>query len=176
MKKHLLKYLIALNFLILAMPFFQTCSDNDIIFEKAQENVLKGNTKTLSIEAREQMITASKENGTLNGYQLFYNAAETLQFECFNDLLPIPSILIPVLNLALFIVSFRKNQKIISYLSLINLTCTILEFIALSSSSDDIYQIKYGMYLLLTNSVVILYISVKTFSTVHYQRNPIPVY
>ena len=162
MKKHFLKYLIAFNFVILAMPFFQLCSNKSIIEDQAVQNLhnIKMHSKACQTEKeRADEIVKQQQELTSNGYQLFYNVISKSSFQ-FEDLSGIPFILCPLLTLALFIFSFTKKQKSIILLSLLMFLGSISELIIFLLIFDDVLQVKYGAYLLVLNSGVIAFFSV----------------
>jgi hypothetical protein len=178
MKNHLLKYLIALNFLILAMPFFQTCSNDSIISDQIEKNLYNKEMRSssqITIKDRADAIEKSQQESTSNGYLLFYNAITkfNLTLDGFFD---IPFLIVPILNLLLFIFSFTKKQKLIMLLNALQFLGTISGLIILVLISDDILQVKYGMYLLVINSILIFYTSIKIVSIARSQRSPTQAY
>ena len=133
MKKHILKYLIALNFLILAMPFFQTCSNDSIVIEEAEKNLhnKKMHTPSQTTEKdRADAIEKSQQESTINGYQLFYDSISKFNFSS-EDISTISFLVAPLLNLILFLFCFAKKQKLIMVFSVLQLLSTISGLIIL---------------------------------------------
>jgi ABC-type maltose transport system permease subunit len=185
MKKHLLKYLIALNFLILAMPFFQTCSNDSIVLEQAEKNLHNKKMHSPSQQTQNERadeITKRQQELTSNGYQLFYNSNTKFSFE-IEDFYGVPFLLVPLFTFALFLFSFTKRQKLIVLLSILQFLGSISELITLFHACDDIHQVKYGMYLFVINSGVIAFFraytncgKIKIVSIARSQRNPTQAY
>ena len=160
------------------MPFFQTCSNDSIVSEEIEKNLYNKempSSSQITMKDRADAIEKSQQEYTITGYQLFYNAIAKFNLTP-DDFFNIPFLLVPVLNLLLFIFSFTKKQKLNILLSTLLLLGVSLGLITLLYLSDDILQVKYGMYLLAIDSTLIFYLSLKTFSIARSQRNPTQVY
>ena len=160
------------------MPFFQTCSNDWIVSEQIEKNLYNKEMRSssqITIKDRADAIEKSQQEYTITGYQILYNFVSKFNFTS-EDFSSIPFLIIPILNLLLFIFSFTKKQKLNILLSALLLLGVSLGLITLLYLSDDILQVKYGMYLLAIDSTLIFYLSLKTFSIARSQRNPTQVY
>lgn len=172
----MLKKLSIISFLILFLPFFQTCSDKNISENKILKNSplwedvkkkskteLNGKEYNLTFEEltlkKQKAITdfvKLKKELTLNGYQigkLFIEDIKTPQW----TLMPFSiSILI---NLFLIIYSFKEKPKTTLILGILNIILLIIPLIMLYFGKifEDIEQLKIGYYLLLFNLTIIIF-------------------
>ena len=172
----MLKKLSIISFLILFLPFFQTCSDKNISENKILKNSplweeVKKNSKT-ELNGKEYNLTFEeltlkkqkaitdfvilKKELTLNGYQigkLFIEDITTPQW----PLMPFSfSILI---NLFLIIYSFKEKPKTTLILGILNIFLLIIPLIMLYFGKifEDIEQLKIGYYLLIYNLTIIIF-------------------
>ena len=185
----MLKKLTIFSLFILFLPFFQTCSDNNIsenimlknspLSEKVINNSkAESNRKEYNFTFEELTLKKKKaitdfvklkKELTINGYgigKVFFEDIETPQLA----LLPF-SISI-LLNLLLVFYSFKEKTKIILIVALINflmlfISLTLLYF---GKILEDIEQIKVGYYLLVFNTIIIIlesYFQLKRKNGVH---------
>jgi hypothetical protein len=172
----MLKKLSIISFLILFLPFFQTCSDKNISENKILKNSplweeVKKNSKTdhneeeynLTFEEltlkKQRAITdfvKLKKELTLNGYELakiFIDDIKTPQ------LAVLPYLISFFINLFLMIYSFKDKPKITLILGILNIILLIIPLILLYLAKifEDIEQLKIGYYLLMFNMIIIIF-------------------
>ncbi|OCB78446.1 hypothetical protein [Flavobacterium crassostreae] len=172
----MLKKLSIISFLILFLPFFQTCSDKNISENKILKNSplweevkkdskteLNGKEYNLTFEEltlkKQKAITdfvKLKKELTLNGYQigrLFIEDIETPQW----PLMPFSmSILV---NIFLVIYSFKEQPKMTFILGILNIFLLLIPLIMLYFGKifEEIEQLKSGYYLLTFNLIIIIF-------------------
>jgi hypothetical protein len=132
------------------LPFLQTCSDKQL-----------KNSITHSIAKKD------REKCTLNAYQMAsmpinnkFKIEDLKDSETYAFIIYIPIILI---SLLIIILSFKEKFHAISILSTSNI-CLIFISIGIFifiKTIEDIHQIKYGLYLFLVNSGLIIYLCQK---------------
>ena len=176
------KIFTILTFLILFLPMWQMCrtvkaeaeeiEEFDYLHEKTEEVVedvtIEKNIKT-SIE--ETKLPKS----SLSGYDLIYASVlspahliETImknEFE-FDDLTMFGACFsffsYTLISIILVIFAFiKKKKRHFFWFSTINLCVIITSYFLFLYISNDIYQIKYGFYLLIINSLLIFYSNFK---------------
>ena len=168
------KYLSILTFLILFLPMWQACEKKiavpvdalnaEILIEKAKQQ----NTGFLSIFDSENSVSGYELTWfpvkILKG--LYTEGAKELNFkaEIINILNWILCLFFSytLISLALVILAFiKKKEKLFFRLSAINLCVIIISYFSFLYISSDIFQIKYGFYLLIMNSALIFYSNFK---------------
>lgn len=172
----MLKKLTIISIFILFLPFFQTCSDNNI----SENTLLKNSPLTEEVKSKSKTelngknynlnfeeLTQKKKKAindfvklkkelTLNGYQigkLFIEDIETPQWSL------LPFVISILLNLFLILYSFKGKPKATLILSIVNLILLILTLIMLYFGKifEDIEQLKIGYYLLMFNFIIITF-------------------
>lgn len=175
-----LKSLIAFSFLIFAMPFLQTCSDKAILkhlciqaeeantlFETKVNKIGKIETTKTSTSSKKRkeecqncLDNARKEN-TFNLYQLGlgnYNEFELSDLADKTFYIFLSFTITIFLTLSMLILSFKRKFKQIIIICLINIILLISATFSLSMIGviENLNQIKYGYYLFLINSTLII--------------------
>ncbi len=175
-----LKGLICISLLLFLLPFLQTCSDkrlknspdykvrfNSYIIntEKTREEVVLDTTKIKETEkekkAKEIWLEKAQKDNTVNAYFLGFAGYSNFKIKDLNDkqfyVLSIFTIII-ILTIVMLVLSFRKKVKQIIILSSINLILLAIATISLCLIEvvEDFKQIKYGYYLFIVNSIVII--------------------
>lgn len=175
-----IKSLLIISLLIFMLPFFQTCSDQTI-----RENICFSRTVALPIDdsliaqkeidneasKEEKMQIASNEEKeclrekrkhyTFNAYYLGFNHLLSFENKHFLDgtfyMFSIYTIIIVVTFFMLAFV-FKTNIKCVYSLSILNLILAIIWLCALPLFDliDEFSQIKYGYYLFVLNSVLVV--------------------
>lgn len=175
-----LRTLILLSFLLFCLPFLRTCSNSSI--EKLnpvisdvlpQNNVSKASNEKLlqkSLEDRKENIKESKEKFTYSFYGLldlgFVNKDTKLDSSVFSDqsfyaLLNLLLIFISTIFMLFF--SFFKRVRLIKILGILNILFLIISMILFYTSKilEDFNQLKVGFYLVLFNTVLIIFSAFK---------------
>ncbi|WP_404985671.1 hypothetical protein ACI513_00365 [Chryseobacterium sp. M5] len=175
-----LRTLILLSFLLFCLPFLRTCSNSSI--EKLnpvisdvlpQNNVSKASNEKLlqkTLDDRKENIEESKEKSTYSFYGLldlgFVNKDTKLDSSVFSDqsfyaLLSLLLILISTICMLVF--SFFKRVRLIKILGILNILFLITSMILFYSSDilEDFNQLKVGFYLVLFNTVLIIFSAFK---------------
>ena len=175
-----LRTLILLSFLLFCLPFLRTCSNSSI--EKLnpvisdvlpQNNVSKASNEKLlqkTLDERKENIEESKEKFTYSFYGLldlgFVNKDTKLDSSVFSDqsfyaLLNLLLIFISTIFMLIF--SFFKRIQIIKILGVLNILFLITSMILFYSSDilEDLEQVKIGSYLVLINTVLIIFSAFK---------------
>ncbi|WP_210150337.1 hypothetical protein [Chryseobacterium scophthalmum] len=175
-----LRTLILLSFLLFCLPFLRTCSNSSI--EKLnpvisdvlpQNNISKANNEKLlqkSLDERKENIEESKEKFTYSFYGLldlgFVNKDTKLDSSVFSDqsfytLLSLLLILISTIFMLFF--SFFKRVRLIKILGILNILFLITSMILFYNSDilEDFNQLKVGFYLVLFNTVLIIFSAFK---------------
>lgn len=189
--KHILKYLTIAGVLILFLPFFRMCVDSkpaqkvtesiDTIVQVDTVNISSNatvNENTREIEQKKINIPILKTlnpiksifdvQGATSGFQLGitlpliiidsvkeHNKINEIDKAFFSFLF---FFLILINSFLLILFSFLKKINILWILASINIVLLIISYILLVT---DIDQIKYGSYLFLINSLLIIYFSIK---------------
>ena len=147
----LIRFLAGLTFLIFLCPFFQMCSD---------ESRFKKSVKYYSRER-------TKDETTENAYQL--SLFDTLGQERFYfDWVLVPFTLIILGAVVILVFSLRNHFFALRFICYLNLGLTLL-FLSLMFFGlllEDFTQIKYGYYLFVLNTIVIIILSKKITSTI----------
>jgi hypothetical protein len=186
-----LKSLLSISFLIFALPFLQTCSDDalksslkravptqeledsKIVYNKeTNSNATKRDSIVLNKSEKEKVIQTenndaeiwlkeAKRENTFNLYSLAYKAFADFDFKDFTDKSFYIFLIFPVLillTITMLIMSFRKRFKQIMILSILNVVLLLIATLSLYSISviEDFNQIKYGYYLFVLNSILII--------------------
>lgn len=175
-----LRTLILLSFLLFCLPFLRTCSNssiesmNPVISEVIpQNNVSKANSEKLlqkALDYRKENIEKSKEELTYSFYGLldlgFVNKDIKLDSSVFSDysfyaLLNLLLIFISTICMLFF--SFFKRIQIIKILGILNVLFLIISMILFYTSDilENLEQIKVGFYLVLINTVLIIFLTFK---------------
>ena len=175
-----LKSLIAFSLLIFVMPFLQTCSDKAIRkhlciqtaeanpqFETKPNNISeieKNKAKVLSEKSKEECQScfdkAKKEN-TFNLYQLGLGNYDEFEFRYLIDksfYIFLTFTIIILSTFSMLILSFKRKFKQIIIICLINLLLLIISTVSLCFIGviENLNQIKYGYYLFIVNSILII--------------------
>lgn len=170
----MLKTLSIISLFILLLPFFQTCSDKNILENPLLKNSPLTEEKNIvsksELYEKEYILTFEeltqkkkkaiadfvqlKKDLTLNGYQMgkiFIQDISTPQWAL------LPFAISILLNFLLVFYSFKKKPKIILILSVVTLILLIipLVFLYLAKLFEDIEQLKIGYYLLVFNLLMI---------------------
>lgn len=175
-----LRTLILLSFLLFCLPFLRTCSNssiesmNPVISEVIPKNsVSKANSEKLlqkALDDRKENIEESKEKSTYSFYGLldlgFVNKDTKLDSSVFSDqsfyaLLNL--LLIFISTICMLIFSFFKRVTLIKILGILNILFLITSMILFYSSDilEDFNQLKVGFYLVLFNTVLIIFSAFK---------------
>ncbi|MBD3904033.1 hypothetical protein NAL32_04665 [Chryseobacterium sp. Ch-15] len=175
-----LRTLILLSFLLFCLPFLRTCSNssieslNPVMSEVLPQNSISkaSNGKLLqkTLDDRKENIEVSKENFTYSFYGLldlgFVNKDTKLDSSVFSDqsfyaLLSLLLILISTICMLVF--SFFKRVQLIEILGILNIFFLIISMILfyISDILKDLEQIKIGFYLVLINTVLIIFSAFK---------------
>lgn len=175
-----LKTLILLSFLLFCLPFLRTCSNssieklNPVISEVLpQNNVSKDSNEKLlqkTLDDRKENIEESKEKFTYSFYGLidlgFVNKDAKLDSSVFSDqsfyaLLSLLLIFISTIFMLFF--SFFKRVRLIKILGILNILFLITSMILFYTSKilEDFNQLKVGFYLVLFNTVLIIFSAFK---------------
>lgn len=186
MKIHLrLKTLICLSLLIFAFPFLQTCSDESIKnlpFKEVMAEPVENNPgtngdaaqkviniskvekekKLAKIKAlKELQLKEVKKEYTLNAYGFAYVALKEFDVEVLSDkffyiYLNFPIIIF--LTILMLVLAFKRKLGKVQFFSAINILLLLVATLSfyLTGVIEDLNQIKYGYYLFLLNSVLII--------------------
>lgn len=142
-RKNVIRFLASISLLILFLPFFQACSDDEIKggwpFLRSYHNVKTDTEKEIAFHQ-------TKRDLTLSGYDL------AMQFEPI--LLGFTAIMI--INITLIVCFFRKHYKQL-LLCFLNLFIIFSSIIVMTFALPGLGQIRYGMYLYLLNSMFLFY-------------------
>ncbi|WP_411812617.1 hypothetical protein ACLB9Y_06085 [Chryseobacterium scophthalmum] len=175
-----LRTLILLSFLLFCLPFLRTCSNSSI--EKLnpvisdvlpQNNVSKASNEKLlqkTLDDRKENIEESKKKFTYSFYGLidlgFVNKDTKLDSSVFSDqsfyaLLNLLLIFISTILMLFF--SFFKRVRLIKILGILNILFLITSMILFYNSDilEDFNQLKVGFYLVLFNTVLIIFSAFK---------------
>lgn len=103
---------------------------------------------------------------TKNGYQLGFKFVQGLEIADFIEsinVICLPFFLILVIVCLLIYFTFKKKTKILLILSILNLLLLLINILLyyLSETLEDINQIKFGYYLFVINSILIIIESYK---------------
>ncbi|UUC47239.1 hypothetical protein [Flavobacterium cerinum] len=172
-----------MSFVILMLPFFQTCSDKNIIHNRFlkdgpalemissfPEKEIKANEKEYHLSSgelfqlKEQAIETflkKKKELTYNGYEMSFFRTDTgdnrfsLEYAFFTIII----LLCGLQSFSLF--KERYVLSVISGLITIVLSVGALLFLYLCEILEDSNQVKYGYYLFVLQLVLLLYMSFK---------------
>ena len=156
------KILTILPFLILLLPMWQSCTEKD------KEQVPRKDEKTNETERKvpsTEFLSIFDGKNSSSGYEIIWNtidfmAGDEFEKESLKDLgfwTYFSFSLYAISSFLLLIFSFIKNRKNSFFvLSIINLCIIIAAYFLFLNFSDEITQIKYGFYLLIINSLLIL--------------------
>lgn len=163
-KQTIIRILTGLTFLIFLCPFFQMCSDKNIL-KKTVEKGISLTPEQLHVEREESLIESRKSN-TSSGYEIafcIFNKFELQDlsdsgFYCF-----LCFFIVLIISTIQFCFSFINKFKVIYLLGLINLTLVIFPMLSFYFAEilEDINQIKYGYYLFIINTIILLLLSKK---------------
>jgi hypothetical protein len=187
----MLKKLTLLSLVLLLLPFFQTCSDKELMrnsylkdsplherskpVEMVQDSVLlmlDSDSKEKEFQYTFDELKKKKQETvvrflgirndyTKNGYQLGFQFVEEFKLNNFLESinpLSMPFFLILIITYFLAYFTFKKKTKIVLILSVLNvlfLTANLVIYY-LSGILEDINQIKFGYYLFMVNSILII--------------------
>lgn len=191
-----LKKLTILSLIILALPFFQTCSDknimaNDYLRNSPRQELVEATTdsvnkREIDLKLKEFRYTSKeladkkreglskflivKKDMTNNGYQLGFLFIQTLEVNNFFDSIDygfLPFFLTIIITALLVYFAFKRKEKVILFLSALNLLLLMAHLIILYCSSflEDIEQIKFGYYLFIINLILIFIEAYKIMKT-----------
>ncbi|AWA31080.1 hypothetical protein HYN48_13840 [Flavobacterium magnum] len=173
----MIKKLVVINLFILFLPFFQTCSDDNISHNKLLKNsplseVVDENATEVSENEKEfnytfEELTLKKQETIKN----FNDAKQDLMvngyeagFIFISDLPSPPWVLLPytisiILIFSLVIFSFLKNYRAVFFVGIANLLMLSIPLLLLYLGKifDDINQIQIGYYLLFYNLILIIF-------------------
>ncbi len=175
-----LKSLVAFSFLIFAMSFLQTCSDKAIrkhLCVQAEEvnpqfetknnktgEIENNNATVLSEKSKEECQSCfekTKKENTFNLYQLSFENYDEFELSYLTDktfyiFLNFPIIIL--LSFTMLILTFKRKFKQIIIIGFINLTLLVVATISLFFIGviENLNQIKYGYYLFIINTILII--------------------
>ncbi|RWX01501.1 hypothetical protein [Flavobacterium cerinum] len=163
-KQTIVRLLAGLTFLIFLCPFFQTCSDKNLL----KRTVEKGITVTpeeLRIEQEKSLIESRKGN-TASGYEMAFYIFNKFELQDLSDsgfYYFLCFFIVLIISIILFYFSFKNKFRIIYLLSLINLVLVIFPMLSFYFAEilEDLNQIKYGYYLFIINTIILLLLSRK---------------
>ncbi|MCI9844735.1 hypothetical protein [Flavobacterium pectinovorum] len=199
----LLKKLTLLSLIVLLLPFFQTCSDKELMKNSLLKNsplseVVKtksihqdsvlviidsdSNTKEFQYTFNElkkkkqetvNRFLSLRDEATMNGYQLGIQFVQNLESNNFLDsinVLDLPFFLILIITCLLIYFSFKKKTKALLILSVLNLLLLVGYLLMYFSTGffEDINQVKFGYYLFVINSILIIIESYKIRNIKHF--------
>jgi hypothetical protein len=166
--KTLSRILPLLTFLILVCPFYQTCSDRQIIEERILKerpsNGLSESSDSDIVMSRNDMekiiynFIKTKKELTLNGYEIinssFRDFTQKPNIDNFNLLAAI-FILSLIINICVAFYIIFNNYKVARNLSFLGSIFGFTIFYMFSLESENFEQIKYGTYLYVLNLIAI---------------------
>ncbi|THF49879.1 hypothetical protein E6C50_11030 [Flavobacterium supellecticarium] len=180
--KALAKKISLLSFVLLMLPFFQTCSDKNIIHNRLLKggpaletvpllseqgiNINENKEHHLSSDElfllKEQAIEAflkKKSELTYNGYEMSFFSTNTVtsRFRLEYSFFTMVILLCGMQAFSLF----KERYSLSVIFGLINIVLSVGLFLLLYFSGilEDINQIKYGYYLFMIHLVLLLYMS-----------------
>lgn len=175
-----LRAIISLSFLLFCLPFLRTCSDSSIeslnpVIEKVtpQNTTSQVNSEKLSqkaLDERKENIEESKDKFTYSFYGLlnlgFINEEAKFEPDLLHDrsfyaLFSLLLIFISTISMLFF--SFLKRFRLIKILGFLNVLFLIISIIMFYTSDilKDFNQIRIGFYLVLINTVLIIFSAFK---------------
>jgi hypothetical protein len=151
-----------------SLNFKMVYNEETKIKDTVWEVIKVSETEKQTIIAKEKIdkevwLKKAKKENTVNAYYLGIGTFKEIEFsksdlidKTFYALLSFT--LIIVFTFAMILLSFREKFKLITILSSINLLLIIIAPILLYSGKviEDINQIKYGYYLFIINSILII--------------------
>ena len=185
----LIRRLSLLSFVLLFLPFFQTCSDKNIIsnswlknspmwekvsneteisseklayekeFHLSYEELYKKKEKAIS------MFLKCQKELTLNGYEMSLFGVEGSIYQTIvkdsNYIFLAFTFVIIMCGFVVFY-SYKSKYKTVLILSILNFCLSIIPiiFLYLAEFLEDVDQIKYGYYLFEINLLLIMYLSI----------------
>lgn len=179
------KYFTPIAFLIFFMPFLEKCMKKEVVeFDENIDSVaiFQNTDKVSSIsklskidstrinlnenkEIENELISESSNN--LNAYEV----AEFLPSEVFNKEFEIGSLFfgysfytyILLLSILMIVFSWRRKYLLVRNLAVANIILLVISTILLVKSGviDEFEDIKYGTYVFIMYSILIIYISNK---------------
>lgn len=177
-KSYVVRALASFSFIIFFCPFLQTCSNESIKELHKNDistiNIKKDTINNEIIENNEELINYynsdlfknSKKEYTYNFYKMAYFPIEEFHIKDLIDyefyIYLIVSIII-LLSIIILYFSFKNDFIKIKKLNIISLVLLHFYLILMTFNLvvDNIDQIKYGYYLFLINSLLIIYFSNK---------------
>lgn len=177
-KKFIIRTLVCFSFIIFFFPFLQTCSNESIKeFHKNDISTIKIKSDTINneiIENNEELTNYynsdlfknSKKEYTYNFYKMAYfpfeefDIKDLLDYEFYIYLIISFIILISIIILYFSFKDYLLRIKKLTIISLV-LLHVYLVLLAFKLVIDSADQIKYGYYLFLINSLLIIYFSNK---------------
>jgi hypothetical protein len=181
MKKEILtlmlmkKGFIILTFLILFLPMWKACDTKRVPHKEIPVEVSETKTaieKIKQLNIRFLSIFIFDDNEIIvSGYQITWTFIECIKddgleikdladigmWACFSF-----SLYILISIILVIFVFIKKKKRPFLWFSAINLCVIIFSYFLFLCISEDIYDIKYGFYLLIINSLLIFYNNFRT--------------
>lgn len=142
-QRKLIRLLAIVSLLIFFLPFFQTCSDKSI---KEDSFIFKSYSGAETETEKERSFQEAREHFTLSGYEL------AMSFEPIF----IGFTLTMIINIAVLVCFYRRHYNQL-FLCFLNAFIILLSLIILFFSLPNLGQIRYGLYLSVINSFMLLY-------------------
>ncbi|ESU21159.1 hypothetical protein FSS13T_27330 [Flavobacterium saliperosum S13] len=140
---------------------------NKNLYQEKKDNHTKENVQTNdSLKDKKSCLERARNDNTCNAYYLGFGNLNEFEFRYLSDktfYIFLNFTIIILLTIFMLIISFRKKFKQIIIISSINLLLLIVATISLYLIEviEDLNQIKYGYYLFVLNSLLIIFESRK---------------
>lgn len=163
-KQTIIRLLAGLTFLIFLCPFFQMCSDKNLL-KRTVEKGISLTPEQLHAEQEESLIENRKSN-TSSGYEIAFCIFNKFELQDLSDLgfyVFLCFFIVLIISIIQFYFSFLNKFKVIYLLGLVNVILIISPILLLYFDGllDDVNQIKYGYYLFIINTIILLLLSKK---------------
>jgi len=161
MNKRIIKTLSTIGILLFFLPFFQTCSDQQLATKpnwslKTPEVVVAPTAEESAMKAK--LLQASKENATVTGYELALHEVDGLAATWVFSLMML-------LNFVIWVNALRNQFSNLMIVIFFNIVLILFAFALFLYAASDIRQIKYGMLLFTINTVALFSLIYKENST-----------
>lgn len=155
-RRHGIRLLSVIGFLLFFLPFFQACSDETI---KSSSSFIKSYSSAKTEAEKEIAFKEAKKDFSMSGVDL----AMTFEKEFIGFTIML------MCSITLLVCFFRKQYNQF-FLSFINVVTTFLMILLLLIFSE-VSEIRYGLYFYFINSVLLFYLVYKEQSEQNYNTN-----
>lgn len=175
--KNLIRLFALLTFVICIFPFFQTCSDSQLLKKQPEgivdstlsPEVLKQKNDSLKIafeENRKPEIEKARKDATLNAYQIGFSGFNEFELSDFKDVtfyFSLCFVFIILLSVGILYFAFKEIYSYVFRISILNLILLFssIAILIVGDGIDEFNQIKYGYYILALNILSLILTSRK---------------